>query len=420
MKNILKNFFKAKNNSKNQSSFLKLKNQAEIKKIFDAFSLSDKCEIRFVGGCVRKILNNEHVDDIDLAVNVDPTKVKDILIQNNINFFETGIEHGTITATINQKRFEITSLRKDIDTDGRHAKVEFSNDWLEDASRRDFTINSIYSDLDGNLFDPFDGKSDLKIGKIKFIGNPANRIKEDYLRILRYIRFFAIYSEIEHEEKIKKIIKQNISGIKKISKERLLDELKKLFESSKFYNVIGDKFSLEIIDLIFPELKNIRSLIKLKDLGMSEKLNFISLICMCIIDETENSDYFLYKYNLSNESKKRVIFLKKNFQNLNKKNFFSKNNLSKLHYKYGPSLLNDLIYLKILKSNKIPKDLNNLREYFLNRVKPEFPVKAKFLMNEFKLKEGKELGNKLKILEEIWLNNNFEISNEEIRKQVLN
>ena len=107
-----------------------------------------------------------------------------------------GIEHGTITAVINKKSFEITTLRKDVKTDGRHAQVEYTDNWLEDASRRDFTINSIYSDLDGNLFDPFNGRKDLQDGLIKFIGDPAKRIKEDYLRILRYIRFFLDTAKI--------------------------------------------------------------------------------------------------------------------------------------------------------------------------------------------------------------------------------
>ena len=147
------------------------------------------------------------------------------------------MSHGTITVVFGEKSYEITSLRKDVSTDGRHADVKFTSDWKEDASRRDFSINSIYSDLDGNLFDPYDGKLDLKNGKINFIGNPDERIKEDYLRILRYIRFFLNYSNIPHDEKIKRIIKQNINGVKNLSKERLIDELRKIFISKKFTNL---------------------------------------------------------------------------------------------------------------------------------------------------------------------------------------
>ena len=130
------------------------------------------------------------MDDIDLAVNLNPNQVKECLQSKNIKFFETGIKHGTITANIGQKNFEITSLREDVDTDGRHANVRYTTDWLKDSSRRDFTINSIYADKDGNLFDPNGGAKDIEEGKVIFIGNADNRIQEDYLRILRYIRFF--------------------------------------------------------------------------------------------------------------------------------------------------------------------------------------------------------------------------------------
>ena len=189
-------FSQSKNFNSLNLSFQKLRKETEVKKIFKVIEeFSAASEIRYVGGCVRKIINNEVIDDIDLAVNLNPDEVSKILKENNIKFYKTGIDHGTITALINNKKFEITSLRKDISTDGRHAKVEFSNDWHEDASRRDFTINSIYADIDGNLFDPFNGKKDLENGEVKFIGAADKRIKEDYLRILRYVRFFVNYSK---------------------------------------------------------------------------------------------------------------------------------------------------------------------------------------------------------------------------------
>ena len=107
--------------------------------------------MRFVGGCLRKILSGEEIDDIDLATNLEPSQVCEILSKNKIQFYESGIEHGTVTAKIKNTKFEITTLRKDLITDGRHATVGFSKNWYDDASRRDFTINSIYSDLDGNI-----------------------------------------------------------------------------------------------------------------------------------------------------------------------------------------------------------------------------------------------------------------------------
>ena len=230
MRKILDKIFFRSNNLDLISKTIKdLTNKTSAVKIFEAInSYSTESEARYVGGFVRKILNNEKTDDIDLATNLEPNQVCESLKKNNIDYFESGIEHGTITAIIEDKKFEITTLRKDISTDGRHAKVDFSKNWKEDASRRDFTINSIYSDKDGNLFDPYEGKKDLQNGFVNFIGNADTRIKEDYLRILRYLRFFLNYSKQPHNTNVIRSLKVNVDGISKLSKERLLDELKKI------------------------------------------------------------------------------------------------------------------------------------------------------------------------------------------------
>jgi len=420
MKNIFKKFFeKKKIVNQKYLEFEKLKNQSEVKNVFDAISnFSSDSEIRYVGGCIRKILNNEKVDDIDLSTNIRPEETILALKKNQINFFETGIKHGTITAVINQIKFEITSLRKDINTDGRHAEVEFSKNWKEDAFRRDFTFNSIYADLDGNIFDPFNGIDDLKNGNVKFIGDANLRIKEDYLRILRYIRFFLNYSNNDHDQNIKKIIKKNIVGIKKLSNERLLDELKKITLSNGFLKLSKDNFSLEILLLVFPELINIKIFENLNNYAQNNisRQDFIFLLSLMIVDNTNNVDYFLYKFNVSNEAKKRINFIK-NFisQNYDKK-YFSENNLWKIFYIHGKQHLLDIINFKLYTSKNLDKKLVKLKDLFISKSKPEFPIKAQSLIEEFNLKEGIELGRKLKEIENLWIENNFNISKKQIEK----
>ena len=412
---------KDKNSSPFYPVFLRLKKNTEVEKIFESISkFSEKSEVRYVGGCIRKILNQEEVDDIDLAANIEPKQVIEILKKNKIDFYETGIEHGTITAKIKNKKFEITSLRKDVSTDGRHARVEFSDNWHEDASRRDFTFNSIYADTNGNLYDPFNGKKDLKIGEVKFIGDANKRIKEDYLRILRYVRFFLNYSKIKHNSEIKKIIRQNLNGLSKISSDRLLDELRKLVLSNGFLKLPKDSFCLEIINLVFPQLKN---LYLFKNLNKYVKKNigdqdFIFLISLMIIDETDNSEYFLYKFNISNEDKKRIRFLSNIFSKLLDKNTFSEKNLWKILYYNNNNFLNDLINFQMYRSKKIGKKLLELKEFFNNQIPPKFNVKAKSLMDKFNLKEGKELGQKLKEIELVWINNSFKVTEKQIEKIV--
>tara|TARA_B100002051_G_scaffold152424_1_gene144159 strand:- start:715 stop:1986 length:1272 start_codon:yes stop_codon:yes gene_type:complete len=423
MKNIIKKFFSSKKNlNLKEISFLEITKKTKVSELFKAVSsYNEFSEIRYVGGCVRKILNNEKFDDIDLATNLKPNELKECLKKNNIEFFETGIDHGTITARIDEKNFEITSLRKDISTDGRHAVVEFTNEWKQDAVRRDFTINSIYADKDGNLFDPNDGVKDLENGKIEFIGDPAKRVKEDYLRIPRYIRFFLNYSRQDHELTTKKIIKQNISGVIKLSKERLLDELKKLVISNGFINIYDDDFCKETLLLIFPQLKNINIIRKLKKNYKTEilKKDFVFLLSLLIIDETDNSEFFLYKFNMSNEAKLRIKFLKEIYDNSNKKDTFSKKNLQKIFYFQGKSYLLDAIDFQLFRSNKNNK-LVELKKYFEKLEKPKFPIKTEIIMERYNLKEGKELGQKLKHLENLWVENNFNISEKEVKNTFLN
>ena len=420
MKDFLIKFLNTKRErTLKELSFKNIQQDTNISEIFRAInSFNNESEIRYVGGCVRKILNDEKFDDIDLATNLNPQEIKAALEKNRINYFETGLEYGTITARIGEKNFEITSLRKDIKTDGRHALVEFTKDWKEDSLRRDFSINSIYSDADGNLFDPNDGVKDLAEGVVRFIGNPEKRIKEDYLRILRYLRFFVNYSKKDHDPEIKKVIKQNIGGIINLSKERLIDEFKKLILSNGFLNIYKDDFSQDLLLLIFPQLKNLNVFKKLNKYNKNIliKKDFIFLVALLIVDETDNAEYFLYKYNVSKETKKRISFLKDFFTKHIDQNTFSKNNLEKFFYYNGKSNLIDLIDFYLLKFNKNNKKIINLKSYFEKKEKPLFPIKAKDIMEKYNIKEGRELGEKLKNLEKIWVENSFKISDNEIEK----
>ena len=424
MINILSKIFKNKDNKNYYSKdFEYLKKKTNIEIIFDIISnFSETSEIRYVGGSIRKIINNEEVDDIDLATNIIPETICEILKKNKISFYKSGIDHGTITAKIENHKFEITTLRKDVLTDGRHAQIEFSNDWHEDASRRDFTFNAIYADLHGNLYDPFDGKKELELGIVKFIGDPEKRIKEDYLRILRYVRFFLNYSKKDHNENLKKIIKQNINGISKISSERLIDELKKLVLSRGFLKLTKDKFCQEIISLIFPQLININIFQNINDHSkkITEQKDFIFLISLMIIDSTDNSDYFIYKYNISNEDKKRIRFLSNIYSKNLSKDIFKEKNLWKILYYNGKNYLIDLINFEIFQNKKLDKKLIKLKEFFNNQEAPKLEVKAKTLIEKFNYKEGKELGNKLREIEEFWIENSFKITDQELNKIIKN
>ena len=401
----------------------KISIDTEVDKLFNAInSYSDESELRYVGGCIRKIINKEKIDDIDLATNLTPADVSQALKKNNINFYETGIEHGTITAVINNQKFEITSLRKDVVTDGRHAKIEFSKDWKEDASRRDFSINSIYSDKEGNLFDPYEGRKDILAGKIKFIGDAEKRIKEDYLRIVRYVRFFLKYSKNKHDPRILKKIKINLEGIKNLSSERLLDELRKIIRSKGLEHISKDKESAELLRLIFPQILKMNSFEKLNEISKKIYLesDFSFLLAVMIIDKTDNADYFMYKFNISKKDQKRIKYLDNFYKSKVNKNTFTEKNLVKKLYFDGKESVLDILNFKILTNKKIDQNIIDLKNMLENKDLPKFPIETKNLMQEYDLVEGKTLGKKLKLLEEFWVNNGFNISKDQINRIIRN
>ena len=399
--------------------FKELLNQTPVKKIFNSINqFSSNSEVRYVGGCVRKIIKKEKVDDIDLATNLNPQQVCKALHNNNISFYETGIKHGTITALINNYRFEITSLREDIDTDGRHAEVKFSTDWKKDASRRDFTINSIYSDVEGNLFDPFNGKEDLENGVVKFIGNTEKRIKEDYLRIIRYLRFFLIYSNHKHDLQTLKVIKKNLDGVYNLSKDRLLDELKKFIKSHVFIKLSKDKLSIELFETIFPQIKKIKLFSNPNTFAASKikEANFIFLLSLLIIDGSDNADYFIYKFNISKKDQKRLKIIDKFFKEKITASSFSEKNLNKIFYLNGKEAVIDILSHKLFSLKKLDKRLLNFINLFEYKILPTIPFNAKVLMEKYNIPEGKNIGIKLKMIEKEWVNNNFKLSEKNLNK----
>ena len=420
MINLIYKLIKRSNNLDYIANSIKnLSIDTPVKKIFDAINnFSSSSEIRYVGGCIRKIIKKESVEDIDLATNLSPQLVCEALKNNEINYYETGLAHGTITAVIDDFKFEITSLREDIVTDGRHAKIQFSDDWKKDAARRDFTINCIYSDIEGNLFDPFNGRKDLEYGLVKFIGDPEIRIKEDYLRILRYLRFYLNYSKHQHDLKTSKSIRKNIIGISILSKERLLEELKKFFKSEILVSLSNDKFSIELFEYIFPQIKKIKSFSKLNEFAKMKlrEADFIFLLSTLIIDGSDNADYFIYKFNISKKDQKRLKTIDNFYKEKNKVKNLSENNLNKIFYYHGKQSVVDIISYKLFFLKKFDKKIHSLIHQFQSKTLPNIPINAKILMEKYNIPEGKDLGYKLKSIEEEWINNNFRITEKQIDK----
>jgi poly(A) polymerase len=208
---------------------------------------------RFVGGCVRNAVLDRPVDDIDLAVGKPPETVMRVLEAAKIKVIPTGLKHGTVTAIVDGRTFELTTLRRDVETDGRRAVVAFTDDWLTDAGRRDFTFNALYADPDGTLYDPFEGRADLAAGRVRFIGDPDTRIAEDRLRVLRFFRFQAWYGQPPIDGASYQACARNAGTLGSLSGERVRKELLRMLEAPGAADALDAMREAGVLDRWLPE-----------------------------------------------------------------------------------------------------------------------------------------------------------------------
>ena len=209
---------------------------------------------RFVGGCVRNALMGRDIDDVDIATTLKPEETERAIRAAGLKAVPTGIAHGTVIAVSERQPFEITTLRQDVSTDGRNATVAFTDDWAEDAARRDFRLNALYADSDGRVFDPTgQGVDDAAAGRIVFVGDPRTRIREDYLRILRFFRFFAWYGRGQPDAAGLQACRELASGMSRLSAERVSKELMKLLAAEEPRPAMAAMAQTGVLAQVLPE-----------------------------------------------------------------------------------------------------------------------------------------------------------------------
>jgi poly(A) polymerase len=210
-------------------------------------------DARVVGGAVRDALAGMEVADIDLATPSEPAQVIAALRRAGLKAIPTGLDHGTVTARAGARSYEITTLRRDVATDGRHAEVAFTTDWRADAARRDFTLNALSMTGDGAVFDYFGGVADLRAGRVRFVGDPARRIAEDFLRILRFFRFHARYARTEPDAAAVEAIRAGIPGLSRLSPERVWAELRRILAAGDPSDTVALMSKLGVLAAVLPE-----------------------------------------------------------------------------------------------------------------------------------------------------------------------
>ena len=391
-----------------KKTFLFSKENKKLISILNPFDL--ETQTQFVGGCVRKAIEGKLTKDIDLATVYKPEEVKKILLKNNYKVLDLAIKYGSITTFSKNYKYEITSLRKDIKPDGRHTKIQLTNNWLEDSLRRDFTINAIYCDKFGKIFDPVNGIKDLKNKKVNFIGSPDLRIKEDYLRILRFIRFTLEYNSNIQDHNIIRIINKNIRFLKLISQERLFIELKKILELKSFFTINNKNYFKKIINQIY-KIKFFDRLNRVQILNkkLGSNFNYLQLLSILLVGYDQKYKYFSKEFRLSNKDKDYLNFIYEQFKLLKNK-AYSYQTIRHQIYFYKKDLTLDFLNFIFCVNKEI--NLKTLIKYrlFIKKVKvPRFPISGDFLIKKG-FKQGKKLGKKLEFLKNSWIKNNFKLN----------
>jgi len=350
----------------------------------------------FVGGCVRNTLLHESVGDIDIATSLQPEEVFGKLQAANIKCIPTGIEHGTLTAVVDGKSFEITTLRHDDETDGRHAKVSFTQSWEEDARRRDFTMNTLLADMSGNIYDPTGaGMDDLNARKVVFVGEPAKRIEEDYLRILRFFRFYAQYGEGEPDKEALRACESAADKITTLSRERITQEFLKILETDKVADVLTAMFDIGVLSDITDSSFNASDLKAFADL--QNKHSAVEVISRLFVVSGYRPRFYDDYFRLPHVQQKALI---KYDMVMNGDFYKSAKTLKKAIFHHG----NDLMlqgYLLMTAKGAIQED-KTLMDILRDWRAPECPITGETLIAEG-YKTGPELGVELARRQEEWL-----------------
>jgi len=361
---------------------------------------------RFVGGPVRNALLEKPVSDIDIATPLKPDEVVKRLEAAGLKAVPTGIEHGTITAVAKGKPFEITTLRRDVETDGRRAVVAFSDDWAEDAQRRDFTMNALYASADGEVFDTVGGVEDLKAQHVRFVGDPVTRIREDYLRILRLFRFHAWYGKGEIDSAALHASAAEKAGLAGLSAERVQKEVLKLLEAEDPMPSLRAMAATGILCDVLPGALNLPRLERLIAIDTDCFFEPDGVLRLAALLPADGVAAISDRLKLSNAHRERLSDLARGKEKI--VSYLSIKEVRKLLYLIGPQRFKDRVFLKwaddLRASNTMQwRALLALADSWQ---RPQFPLTGESVMAAG-VARGPLIGRILSEVEEWWIDSDF-------------
>ncbi len=363
---------------------------------------ADGGDARFVGGAVRNALLGEKVSDVDIATPLNPDAVMARLRKAGLGAVPTGIDHGTVTAIANGKPYEVTTLRRDVATDGRRAIVAFTTDWKEDAARRDFTMNALYADEAGAIFDYFGGLADLAARRVRFVGDASTRIKEDYLRILRLFRFHAWYGSGDIDADALAAASAEKAGLKTLSGERVQKELLRLLEAKDPVPVLRTMEAAGILREILPDDVRLDRLQYLAGIGEADGV----LRLAAMLSDNFDANEVAGALRLSNFDRERLADAAVRDARIDAG--LSPEGARRLLYRLGKNRFRDSVLLNWATSGAGSNDarLRVLLALADGWRKPEFPLSGKDAMAAG-IEEGPKIGVLLRDIEQYWIDSDF-------------
>jgi poly(A) polymerase len=371
------------------------------RRVLDALVASG-APVRFVGGCVRDTLLDPMLDmvDLDLATPLPPERTVDLLEKAGIRTIPTGIAHGTITALADGRDYEITTLRQDVATDGRRATVAFTDCFLADAARRDFTINAMSCDVAGRLFDPFGGRADLAAGRIRFVGEPIARIREDYLRILRFFRFFARFGRERPPAATLEALAGERAGLQRLSGERLRAELLELLAGAEVEASLRLMTETGVWQAIFGAAPTLDRFVRLRGLvPEADPILGLAALTRGVVDTAAIAE----RLRLSNQEGHRLVDLTTaDLPGLGVEPVL----LRHLAYRLGKRRLADRLRLAAAEKDAASAPLAGAMAVLAAFEPPRLPVGGHDLMAGG-IPPGPALGQALRRLEEAWIASDF-------------
>jgi len=356
-------------------------------------------EIRIVGGAVRDLVLGKDPKDIDMATDATPDQMIEVFDRAGISWVPTGLEHGTLTVVLDGEPIEITTLRIDSETDGRHADVEFTTDWKVDAERRDLTFNAMSMDLDGNLFDYFGGVEDLKAGKAKFVGDAGQRMEEDFLRILRFFRFQGRMPTPQWDKETLSKVAEKAEGLTGISGERVWMELTKILSGNHAEEILKMMDNTGVADAIGLPMNNLNEFTRVKQIT-----NNYNLLAASLVDDMNQLKTLRKRWKFSNNENDMIEFIVANRDiNITVEN--AKRLMSKP--KAQPSKIRAVLHYQ--GKSKLANSLKRWKA-------PEFPVTGKDLLATG-MTSGKEMGAALAAMRKRWEDSDFTLSKDQLIQQ---